>query len=123
MRIISLFKKAIIENLRDWKILILILTFAPFFVLLMYFYIDNAETHYKVGFVNLDRGVTDVSGSPSNAGRALIDQLKSIQNTEGMGNLEVYQESDMTLARDRVKDKSWDLLVVLPEDFSKVLLD
>jgi hypothetical protein len=32
MRVVSLFRKTMIENIRDWKILSLTLTFAPFFV-------------------------------------------------------------------------------------------
>ena len=43
MRIFPLFKKAMIENIRDWKVLILGLTFAPLFVFLMYFYMETAE--------------------------------------------------------------------------------
>ena len=39
MRLHPLFKKTVIENFRDWKVLILGVTFAPFFVVLMYFYL------------------------------------------------------------------------------------
>ena len=55
MRWLTLFRKTMIENFRDWKILILILTFAPFFVLLMYFYIGYTTETYKVIFVNHDQ--------------------------------------------------------------------
>ena len=41
MRLISLFKKTAVENLRDWKILILTLAFGPFFVVLMYLYLGE----------------------------------------------------------------------------------
>jgi ABC-2 type transport system permease protein len=43
MRILSCFIKTFKENLRDWKILILVLIFAPFFVYLMHFYFINTE--------------------------------------------------------------------------------
>ena len=39
MRLLSLFKKALIENFRDWKMLSLAVTFAPFFVILMHGYL------------------------------------------------------------------------------------
>ena len=46
MRFLSLFRKTMIENFRDWKILVLVLTFAPFFVLLMYFYFGESVQTY-----------------------------------------------------------------------------
>ena len=42
MRLAALFRKTMIENFRDWKILSLTLAFSPFFVLLMYFYLGAA---------------------------------------------------------------------------------
>jgi hypothetical protein len=56
MRLYPLFKKAVIENFRDWKILIMGITFAPFFVVLMYFYFGEATETYRVVFVNHDQG-------------------------------------------------------------------
>jgi len=44
MKTISCFIKTLKENIRDWKILILVLLFAPFFVYLMHFYYLNAES-------------------------------------------------------------------------------
>ena len=44
MRFVTLLKKTAIENLRDWKILSMTLTFAPFFVVLMYFYFGDSTT-------------------------------------------------------------------------------
>ncbi|MCP5055064.1 MAG: ABC transporter permease [bacterium] len=46
MRLLSLFKKMMLENFRDWKILVLTLLMAPFFVVIMYFYFQSpgAET-------------------------------------------------------------------------------
>jgi ABC-2 type transport system permease protein len=42
MKLISCFIKTFKENLRDWKILILAIVFAPFFVYLMHLYFSNA---------------------------------------------------------------------------------
>jgi len=44
MKTISCFIKTFKENIRDWKILILVLVFAPFFVYMMHFYFLNAES-------------------------------------------------------------------------------
>ena len=57
MRLISLFRKTVFENLRDWKILILTLAFGPFFVALMYFYLgETTNSPYRVMVVNRDEG-------------------------------------------------------------------
>ena len=57
MRLASLFRKTMIENFRDWKIIILTLTFAPFFVVLMYFYVEETgQRPYEVLVINRDGG-------------------------------------------------------------------
>ena len=44
MRLNALLRKTMIENFRDWKMLVMTLSFAPFFVVLMYFYFEDATT-------------------------------------------------------------------------------
>ena len=54
MKISACFEKTFKENLRDWKILILVIVFAPFFIYLMHFYFINTETSfYNVEVFNL----------------------------------------------------------------------
>ena len=75
MRFWVVFKKSMIENFRDWKILILGLTFAPFFVVLMYYYVGFSTETFRVIFINHDRGVTIGDGNPFKAGETLILEL------------------------------------------------
>ncbi|MCK5319699.1 MAG: hypothetical protein KAJ55_17435, partial [Anaerolineales bacterium] len=73
MRIISLFRKTWIENIRDWKILILTLTFAPLFVLLMYFYVGEwTQSPYRVVVINHDVGASTAEQGEFNSGSDLI---------------------------------------------------
>ena len=124
MRLISLFKKTMIENLRDWKILILTLTFGPFFVVLMHLYYGEAsQTPYRVIVVNQDEGVTTVDHGVLNAGEGLISEMMSARYPEGTKLLEVQQEKDIAVARNRLADDSVDLVVEIPQRFSRVLLD
>jgi ABC-2 type transport system permease protein len=123
VRFISLFKKTMIENFRDWKILILTLTMAPFFVVLMYFYFEEtAQTAYRVIVVNQDQGAT-TGQIRLNAGQALISELAKARYPEGTKILEVEQESEMAEARSRLENNTADLVVEIPIGFSKVLLD
>jgi len=123
MRFIPLFKKALVENIRDWKIFILGLTFAPFFVVLMYFYLGNTALTYDVVFVNHDLGASDSDGVVFNAGTQLIAELQEAKYPDGITILSCTQEQGLAEARRRVKDKSADLLVEIPKDFSRILID
>ena len=123
MRLYPLFKKTVIENFRDWKVLILGVTFAPFFVVLMYFYFGEATETYRVAFVNHDQGVTNSDGSIFYAGKALIAKIETSADLEGTIVLKVFREKEISEAQKRLKDKSADLIVEIPENFSQVLLD
>jgi len=123
MRLLPLFKKAMIENFRDWKILVLGLTFAPFFVVLMYFYFGEAVESYRVLFVNHDQGVLTKDGNPFNAGQTLISEMMKFKYSDGTNMLKVSQEDELIEAQQHLKKKSVDLIVEIPENFSKTLLD
>jgi ABC-2 type transport system permease protein len=112
-----------IENFRDWKILIMILTFAPFFVVLMYFYIGYTTETYKVIFINYDQGVKAVDRDPFNAGQVLISEMTKATYEDGANILVVYKEEEMAKAQKRLKDKSVDLIVEIPNNFSETLMD
>ena len=104
MRIISLFRKTWIENIRDWKILILTLTFAPLFVLLMYFYVgESTQSPYRVVVINRDVGVSTADHGDFNAGSDLILEMTRVQDSEGKKIIEVKQALDMTSAREVAK--------------------
>ncbi len=123
MRIISLFRKTWIENIRDWKILILTLTFAPLFVLLMFFYVgESTQSPYRVVVINRDVGVSTADHGDFNAGSDLILEMTRVQDSEGKKIIEVKQALDMTSAREQLMNNAVDLVVEIPERFSEVLL-
>jgi len=123
MRFWPLLKKSTIENLRDWKILVLILTLAPFFVVLMYFYFGEAAVTYRVVILNHDEGVTVIDQAPWNAGDFLISELKKVQYPDGKNVLTIDRAGDMAGARKRLMERSVDLIVEIPEGLSRVLLE
>ncbi len=123
MRLYPLFKKAVIENFRDWKILIMGVTFAPFFVVLMHFYFGEATETYRVAFVNHDQGMTAKDGNRFNAGQALISEIEKFSDSDGSVVLKVSREQEMTEAQKRLKNKSVDLVVEIPANFSQILVD
>ena len=112
-----------IENFRDWKILIMGITFAPFFVVLMYFYFGEATETYRVIFVNHDRGAIAKDGNEFNVGQALISEIEKFKDQDGAFMLKVSREIDIDAAKERLNHKSADLIVQIPENFSQTLLE
>jgi len=123
MRLLTLFKKTLLENVRDWKIIILTVTFAPFFVLLMHFYYGDTTKPYRVIVVNRDLGVAVQDKPLFNAGKELISYMENATYPDGKKILKIKTEQDKNSAREKLKDKSADLTVEIPENFSKILQD
>jgi ABC-2 type transport system permease protein len=124
VRLLSLFRKTLLENIRDWKILVLTLVFGPFFVILMYFYLgETTQSSYRVIVVNQDEGATSADGRVLNAGRELISEMMDARYPEGTEVFQVQQEEDLAVAGSRLADDSVDLVVEIPQNFSSVLLD
>lgn len=121
MRLISLIRKTLIENFRDWKIMILILTFAPFFIFLMYFYFGETVKVYRITVVNHDQGVQREDGEWFRAGEELISAMKQTRSAEGKTILNIQLEHDLEYAVQGVENRKTDLVVEIPSDFSGLL--
>ena len=123
MRLAVLFKKTMIENFRDWKILSLTLVFSPFFVVLMYFYLGTASKTYKIGAVNRDAGSTEKTGTRWNAGRELIAKMSEARYPDGVPILHVAAMDCTSEVRKPLADRAVDLAVEIPENFSRILTE
>jgi ABC-2 type transport system permease protein len=114
MKVVSCFIKTFKENLRDWKILILAIVFAPFFIYLMYMYMGDPKTSlYSVVVINNDD--TGVSSGE------LISEWKKLKTEEGKRLLEIRLVSDSSAAKKMIKNREADLFVTIPQDFSESL--
>ncbi len=122
MRLTSLIRKTTLENLRDWKVLILTLTFAPFFTVLMHFYFESAsESPYRLALVNGDEGLVTDAGSPLNRGRDLIAAIGLAARSDAGQVLQVFEEADSATALARLSAGSVDRVVVVPGQFTSTL--
>jgi len=111
MKTLACFIKTLKENIRDWKILIIAIVFAPFFIYLMYMYIgDSASEGYNVAILNNDKkgGFVD----------ELIGEFLKVKAENGNPVLKINFISDTTTAKDLIKNKEADLFVTIPEGFS-----
>ena len=115
MRTIACFIKTFRENLRDWKILILAVVFAPFFIYIMYFYLgDSGSMTFNVILIN-----NDISGTLSGD---LTTEWRALETEDGIPLLNIRTVTDSTAAKDKIKNKDADLLITIPEGFSESLI-
>jgi ABC-2 type transport system permease protein len=111
MKLIECFIKTLKENIRDWKILILVIVFAPFFVYLFYFYLQaSGASSCTVLVLN-----EDTNGLYS---EELIGQWSGMTSDEGKAMVIVRPVFEIEEARKLIRGKEGDLLVIIPKDFS-----
>jgi ABC-2 type transport system permease protein len=111
-RLLNLFRKEMLETFRDWKMLSLTLTFAPFFVLLMYGYLGSTPPVYQVGVVN-----EDVDGALSGG---LVSALQLVGSAEGEPVLRVRETTESEVD-DLLQDRRADVVLMIPAGFSSTL--
>ena len=112
MKTISCFIKTFKENIRDWKILILVLIFAPFFVYLMYLYMgDSGSLVYNVIVNNND--------NEGKISKELISEWGKLKAEDGKSILRIKLVSDTAIAKRLIKNKNADLFITIPGDLSE----
>lgn len=135
MRIAAFLKKTFLENLREWKVLILTLVFAPAFVYLMFGYFEAASPAYRLLYVNHDGGVASVAGGttddvPAAADAVLAPEVAGLigawtdaRHPDGKPVFVVKEVTDVEAAEAEVRARDADLLVEIPPGFSQALRD
>jgi len=122
VRVTSLIRKTTLENLRDWKVLLMTLSFAPFFTVLMHFYFEAAsQSPYRLAVVNEDLGQLTDADTTLDRGADLITALGLAAHSEGGDVLRVFEEPDTAAALARLRSGYVDLVVVVPEPFTSTL--
>lgn len=114
MKLYASIVKSFKEVIRDWKVLGMVLVFAPVFVLLMKLYYGGGPTTYQVGILNLD------------SGKQASELVQDIEATTGEGNEKILEVSflmDQTKLEKEVENKQIDIGIVIPENYSEKLLN
>lgn len=114
MKLVASIVKSFKENVRDWKVLLMVILFSPFFVLLMNLFYGGEPTVYKIGVLNYDTG---------SASSELIMNLESQNQESGKEVFHLVQVKNKKQLEEKVKEKLVDLGIVVPVDYSVRLLD
>jgi len=123
MRTLAFFEKTFLENLREWKILVLALVFAPFFVYLMYAYFGATSSSYTLLVANHDRAGPTVVEAQEPGAKGLIAEWERAKHPDGKPVFKITEVDDVASAKSKVKNRDADLLVEIPEGFSRSLAD
>lgn len=122
MKWLAILQKTLRENLREWKILVLALSFGPFFVSLMYAFYGGGLPTYKLAVVDGDPR-SACAPLPAQPQHELIGLWKAATNTDGGPQFLVETVASESAAHSRVVERELDLLTEIPAGFSCSLRD
>ncbi|MCB0806467.1 MAG: ABC transporter permease [Bacteroidales bacterium] len=117
-RIVS---KSLREQIRNYWIMILGVSMAPFFVAIYFLIIEASKPHYDILILNKDKGAVDFFG-PVNYGRILCDSAVHFSMDTMSIPLSIKTANDHQQALDQLRSKQSDALIILPENFSQELI-
>jgi ABC-2 type transport system permease protein len=121
MKLLSVFRKSLLEARRDRLALALSLAFAPLFVLLYALLFPSGSTTYGVLVINQDLPAAGPEGS-LNGGEELVAALEALRYANGSPLLEVQQAPSREWAEARLRDRDAEVLLIIPPGFSEGLL-
>lgn len=102
------------ENLREWKVLAMVLLFSPFFLLLMFLFYGGGPTLYTLGIANQDGG---------RAAAELVEALHDKKGLEGEPIFRLSAISELDVLKKQIKNKTLDIGMLIPPDYSSIHAD
>ncbi|MCF7823902.1 MAG: ABC transporter permease [Candidatus Marinimicrobia bacterium] len=114
-----IFKKSMKEQIRNYWVLLLTVSLAPFFVFVYYLINEASQPVYDVMLLNMDDGIVR-EGQRVNLGDDMIQFMDSLILASPGIPIKTIVTEDETLGRKKLEQKKVDALLVLPADFSKL---
>ena len=120
MKVFCIIKKSFKEQMRQFWLLLLTVSMAPFFIFVYYLIIEGSKISYDLLVVNKDKGVPYMSQS-INHGELMLNLARTTQKEGTTIPLKVKTISHRELAIKKLKNKKADAVVIIPADFSERL--
>ncbi len=117
MKILSVIKKSVREQIRSYWLLALTISMGPFFVVMYYLFTAASGPHYKVLFLNQDL-VSPSSSIGSGYGEQLIELAGTLEISGFDLPIEVGVVDNKPEALNKIKNNKADLLIIVHEGFS-----
>jgi ABC-2 type transport system permease protein len=121
MRVLAVFRKTVREQWRDPASLSMVIVLCPLFVLLYWLIVGGGSTSYKILVINDDVGVALDGRGWVEEGDRLVEAMNGLEYQNGDPMLRVQAVSDRAAADDALRNRYAAALLVLPEDFSRML--
>ncbi len=117
MKLLSVIIKSLKEQIRSFWLLLLTISTAPFFVIVYYLITQSYEVKYEVLILNNDAGIQSDS-TILNHGNHLVNVISKKNKESSLIITEIHSRQE---AEKKLKSKKADVLVVIPENFSRQL--
>lgn len=117
MKLFSVIKKSLKEQIRSFWILILTVSMAPFFVLIYYLINESEKPRYDLLIINQDEGIISET-KEINYGDYLIETLEQSQKDSLTIPLDLEIIQSRPAGVEKLKSKKADALIIIPQDFS-----
>ena len=122
MRWMAVFQKGVVEQIRDYWILIMIVVMAPLFIFIYFLMSETEESTIEVVVANLDTGLMDGT-KRVNLGDSLVTFHLQDAKAPGLPMLQVGTASDRDAAMEEVRNRRSDVGLVIPPGFTNQLMD
>jgi len=117
--IFSIFLKSIKEQLRNFWILVLTVSMAPFFDFVYFLINEASQPHFNVLILNLDQGIKD---KDLNLGASIIPALEDYVGSVDNVPLTIQAVDSRAIAIHKIETRAGDALLVIPPLFTQSLL-
>ncbi len=118
MKLLSVIKKSVKEQIRSFWMLILTISMAPFFVFIYYLITESSQPEYDIIVLNQDQGIL-VLAEQINYGDQILETLDSLETDTLTIPLDIQIESDRQAGINQLKNRRADAMIVIPSDFSR----
>lgn len=116
MKILSLLKKNIILQIRDYWALLITLSLGPFFVVIYWLITMGFPSYYNILVVNNDKGI---EGKNINYGKDFIQMCDTDRRI--IETMHIKLISSIDSGKVILKKRNADALIMIPENFSQVI--
>lgn len=119
MKLWSVFRVSLREQLRSPWDLLLVLIFSPAFIIAYWSFMGGGSTYYPVLVIDQDRGMCPVGNGTISCAAQAIAAMKQITYESGDALLRITQINDLPAAEQKLRDRDAAALVIFPADFSQ----
>jgi len=120
--LLSVFRVSLRQQLRSPWDLLLVLIFAPAFIIAYWSFMGGGSTYYPVLVINQDQGPCPVGDSTKSCAEQAMAAMKLVTYQSGDPLLRITSITDRSLAEQKLRDRDAAALVIFPPDFSASIL-